>query len=236
VGALVLSFLAGALSLLSPCVLPLLPVVLAGALARHRLGPVALVAGLAVSATAFGFLFALLGAAVDRDVVRLVAAVLLIAFGVVMLSARLGGAFASATAAVSRGGSALLGRFTGRGLGGQVIVGALLGVVWTPCSGPTLGSAVTLAAQRESLSASAAVMAAYSAGAALPLLALAYGSRRALANGSDRLAAVARIGAPVVGGALLIAGALTLTGTDKVIEAQLVERLPEWLVELTTRF
>jgi hypothetical protein len=79
-------------------------------------------------------------------------------------------------------------------------------------------------------------MAAYSAGAALPLLALAYGSRRALANGSDRLAAVARVGAPVVGGALLIAGALTLTGTDKVIEAQLVERLPEWLVDLTTRF
>ena len=234
-GACVLSFAAGALSLLSPCVLPLLPVALAGALAQHRLGPVALVGGLAASATAFGFLFALLGTAIDRDLVRLVAAALLIGFGVVLLSSRLDSAFASATTAISNRGADLLARFTPRGLGGQLVVGALLGVLWTPCSGPTLGSAVTLAAQRESLAASAAVMAAYSAGAALPLLVLAYGSRRALA-GSDRLAVISRVGKPIMGGALLVMGLLTLTGTDKMVETQLVERLPDWLVDLTTRF
>jgi cytochrome c biogenesis protein CcdA len=233
--ACILSFAAGALSLLSPCVLPLLPVVLAGALARHRLGPVALVAGLAASATAFGFLFAVLGTAIDRDVMRLVAAALLIVFAVIMLSARLGEAFALATTAISKGAAALLERFTPRGPGGQIAVGALLGVLWTPCSGPTLGSAVTLAAQRESLAASMAVMAAYSAGATLPLLALAYGGRRAL-DSSNRLAALERVGRLLIGSALLVMGLLTLTGTDKAVETQLVERLPEWLIDLTTRF
>ena len=234
--ACVLSFAAGALSLLSPCVLPLLPVALAGALARHRLGPVALVGGLAVSATAFGFAFALLGTAIDRDVVRLVAAMILVALGAIMLSGRLDAAFARATTLIAEGGAALLAQSSPHGLGGQVAVGALLGVVWTPCSGPTLGSAVTLAAQRESLAASVAVMAAYSAGAALPLLLLAYGSRRALLSSADRLAAIARVGKPVIGGALVVMGLLTLTGVDKAVESSLVERLPDWLVDLTTRF
>ena len=215
--------------------LPLLPVALAGALARHRLGAVSLAGGLAVSATAFGFLFAFLGMAIDRDLVRLIAAALLIVFGGIMLSARLDLAFAQATTAISNRSAQLLAHFTPRGLGGQFVVGALLGVLWTPCSGPALGSAVTLAAQRESLGASIAVMAAYSLGAALPLLVLAYGSRRALL-GADRLAAISRVGKPAIGTALVVLGLLTLMGADKVVETRLVDHLPGWLAELTTRF
>ena len=100
-GACLLSFVAGALSLLSPCVLPLLPVALAGALDRHRLGPVALAGGLAISATGFGLAFAALGFALDREVVRLAAAGLLVVFGAVLLSARLDLAFARAMAPVA---------------------------------------------------------------------------------------------------------------------------------------
>jgi cytochrome c biogenesis protein CcdA len=235
VGAGLLGFAAGALSILSPCVLPLLPVALAGALARHRLGPLALAAGLAASATAFGLAFAVLGLALDRDLVRAVAAVLLVASGAVLLSTRLDLAFARATTPLVAGAAARFHARAPRGLGGELVVGALLGVLWTPCGGPALAGAVTLAARQESLPAAAGVMAAYSAGAALPLLALAYGSR-SLVIGRQGLARLARVGQPVVGVALLLTGLLALLGADKAIETAVLDRMPAWLVDLTTRF
>src|SRR5437660_9973490 len=72
-GACVLGFAAGALGTLSPCVLPLLPLVLAGAVERHRLGPLVLAAGLATAASVVCFAVALLGFALDRDLVRVIA-------------------------------------------------------------------------------------------------------------------------------------------------------------------
>lgn len=234
-GACLLGFAAGALSLLSPCVLPLLPVVLAGALARHRLGPVALACGLAISATGFGLAFAALGVALDRDAVRLLAAAMLVAFGTVLVSARMDFALARATAPIAGRAAALLSRFAPWGLAGHVAIGALLGVLWTPCGGPALGATISLAAQRESLPAAAAVMAAYSAGAALPLLVLAYGSRR-LFDQPQKLAAIARVGKPIMGAALVVLGMLTILGADRALETALVARMPTWLVDLATRF
>jgi cytochrome c biogenesis protein CcdA len=233
-GAVLLSFAAGALSLLSPCVLPLLPVALAGALDRHRLGAVALAGGLALSATGFGLSAALLGTALDRDAVRLVAAALLVVVGAVLLMPALEEIFARAARPIAGGAATLLQRLDGsRGLAAQVLAGALLGVLWIPCGGPTLASAIGLAAQRESLAAAAVVMAAYSAGAAVPLLAVAYGSRRTLCT-PPRLAAIARVGKPAMGMALVLMGALTLAGADKVLEGHLVDLMPAWLVDLTT--
>lgn len=234
-GAGLLGFAAGALSILSPCVLPLLPVVLAGALARHPLGPLALAAGLAASATAFGLAFALLGLALDRDLVRVIAAALLIVSGAVLLSTRLDLALARATAPLVAGAAARLGAGAPRGLSGELLVGGLLGVLWTPCGGPALAGAVTLAARQESLPAAAGVMTAYSLGAALPLLALAYGSRSFLL-GRRSLGRVARVGQPVVGIALVLTGLLALMGADKAIETAVLDRMPAWLVDLTTRF
>ena len=212
-GACVLGFAAGALSALSPCVLPLLPLVLAGAVERHRLGPLVLAAGLATAATVVGFAVALLGFALDRDLVRVIAGGLLVLVGLVLLIARLGPG----------------------GLAGQFVVGALLGALWTPCGGPTLGAAIGLAAQRRSLGAAAAVMAAYSLGAVAPVLLLAYGSRR-LAARPDRLALVTRLGKPAIGVALVVLGMLSVTGGDKVLEARVLDAMPAWLVDLTTRF
>jgi cytochrome c-type biogenesis protein len=165
-GACLLGFAAGALGTLSPCVLPLLPVVVAGAVERHRFGPVVLAAGLAVSATAVGFAVALLGFTLDRDLLRPVAGALLVVVGAMLLITRLDLAFARATTPIAGRAAALLNRLGPRGLPGQLLVGALLGALWTPCGGPTLGGAIGLAAQRRSLGAAAAVMAAYSVGAA----------------------------------------------------------------------
>ena len=163
------------------------------------------------------------------------AAGLLVVFGAVLLSARTDLAFARATAPIAARTTSLLSRLGRRGMAGQLLIGALLGALWTPCGGPTLGSSISLAAQRESLLAAAAVMAAYSLGAATPLLAFAYSSRHAL-DEPRRLAAVSRVGKPVIGFTLMVIGALTLMGADKTLEAVLVERMPPWLVDLTTRF
>jgi cytochrome c-type biogenesis protein len=233
-GACLLGFAAGALGTLSPCVLPLLPLVIAGAVERHRLGPLVLAGGLAASATVLGFAVALLGFTLDRDLVRVVAGTLLVVVGAVLLIARLDVALARATSPIAARAAALLARLGPRGLAGQLVVGALLGALWTPCGGPTLGGAIGLAAQRRSLAAAAAVMAAYSLGAVVPVLLLAYGSRRLVAR-PDRFARITRIAKPAVGVLLVMVGMLSITGGDKILESRLLDVMPAWLVDLTTR-
>jgi len=233
---LAFGFLAGSLSTLSPCVLPRLPVLLGGALQRHRLAPIALASGLALSFTAVGLALATLGFVLDIDggTVRGTAAVAMAAFGAVMLSGRLQAAFAGAASRL--GGAGILAGISGEGLGGQFLLGLLLGAVWSPCTGPTLGAAVGLAAQSGSVAQAAAVMAVFSLGAAAPLLALAYGSRATLAARKQRLAQTARWAKPVMGAALVGMAILILSGLDKVAEARLTAAMPSWLVDLTTRF
>jgi cytochrome c biogenesis protein CcdA len=235
VGAIVLSFGAGALSVLSPCVLPLLPVVIASALRQHRHGPIALGAGLVLSSAATGLAVASLGftLGIDRDVVRAIAAALMALTGAVLIAPPLQAAFAALASPVAARAGALAGRLP-PGLGGQFLLGALLGAIWTPCTGPTLAAAVTLAAGSEDLARAAAIMLVFGIGAAIPVLALAYGSRRLLASRTDRLAALTAVGKPIAGVLLLLVGALALTGADKIIETWMVDRMPGWLVDLTT--
>src|SRR5207244_241573 len=111
------------------------------------------------------------------------------------------------------------------GLLGQFLLGALLGIVWTPCTGPALVAAVSLAARSESLMRAASIMLAFSAGAAIPVLLLAYGSRRALVRLGDALAKAGTWGKPLLGGVLVAIGVLTWTGADKIIEAWMVDRM-----------
>jgi cytochrome c-type biogenesis protein len=85
-GSLGLAFLAGLLSVLSPCVLPLLPIVLGAAASEHRMGPAALAAGVVLSFVAIGLFIATVGFAIglDGDVFRTVGAILMIGVGVVL--------------------------------------------------------------------------------------------------------------------------------------------------------
>ncbi len=235
-GAVVVSFFAGMVSVLSPCVLPLLPLVVASALQRHRHGPLALATGLVLSASAMGVFFASLGFTIglDQDLGRRIAAGAMAMVGVVLLVPRLQEAFARAASPLASSAGALTTKLPS-GLGGQFLLGLLLGVVWTPCTGPTLAAAITLAAQSETIARAAAVMLVFSVGAVVPVLALAYGSRRALGEHSAALATVGHIGKPVMAGMLLLVGLLTFTRTDKTIEAWMVARMPDWLIDLTTR-
>lgn len=231
-----LSLAAGTLSTLSPCVLPLVPILLATALAAHRLGPYALATGLALSFTLVGLFAASLGAALglDSSLFRAVAAVLLATFGAVLLSARLQERFALAASGWSGAGLGLLARLSLHGLPGQFVLGLLLGLIWSPCVGPTLGAAATLASQGRSLAQVAALMALFGLGAGLPLAALGLVSRQAVTRVRGRLLAAGRLGKQALGGLMLTLGVLILSGADKRFEAWILQTAPEWLVRLTT--
>jgi cytochrome c-type biogenesis protein len=172
----------------------------------------------------------------DQDIFRAVAAVLLILIGGVLLMPQLQARFAVAAGPIGNWAQAHTGGFSARGLGGQFLVGLLLGAVWSPCVGPTLGAASVLAARAEDLPGVVLTMLAFGVGAVLPLLAIGMMSREALARWRGRLLAAGSGGKVLMGIVLIAVGALILAGLDKRIEAVLVEASPAWLTELTTRF
>jgi len=233
-----LGYVAGVLSTLSPCVLPLLPILLATATSQHRFGPLALTAGLTVSFALVGLFVATLGDAVglDADVLRQVAAALLVLFGVLLVSARAQRAFQALAARWSGAGDGLLARIRGRGWPGQFALGLVLGIVWTPCVGPTLGAASTLAAQGRELPQVALMMLLFGLGAGTPLIVIGGLSRDALARVRGRLLAAGARGQWWLGLLFIAIGVAIFTGGDRQIEAWAVEHSPDWLTRLTTRY
>jgi cytochrome c-type biogenesis protein len=233
-----LGLLAGALSTLSPCVLPLVPVLVAAAVNAHRWGAVALGLGLTLSFTIVGIFLATLGTSLglDPDTFRLVGAVILAVFGLILLVPRLQDLFARATGTLSNSGSQLLARITLGGLPGQFAVGALLGVVWSPCVGPTLGAASTLASQGKDLGQIALLMLIFGIGAALPLVLLGSLSRASMMRVRGRLLSAGKYGKQAFGLVLLALGVLIASGTDKSLEAWILDQTPNWLTALTTKY
>ena len=238
IGTLGLALLAGILSVLSPCVLPLLPIVLGTAQSEYRLGPVVLAAGLAVSFTLIGLFVATIGYSIglDTDVFRAISAVLLIAVGVVLLVPRLQAQFAVAAGPMGNWVDGRFGGFNATSLWGQFGVGLLLGAVWAPCVGPTLGAASVLAAKGEDLGQVGLTMLAFGIGAALPLMVLGFASREAMLRWRGRLAEAGKGGKMLLGVVLIAVGLLVASGADKKLEVFLVNASPDWLTNLTTSY
>lgn len=231
-----LSLAAGTLSTLSPCVLPLVPILVGSALMTHRFGPHALASGLALSFTLVGVFIVGLGAAIglDQELFRNIAALLLIGFGIVLVSPALQARFAVAASQLGGAGQALTGRISGDSLSGQFSLGMLLGVVWSPCVGPTLGATITLASQGQDLAHVALMMALFGLGAGIPLVLLGMLSRQAMTRFRDKLLGAGKTGKGLLGSVLLIMGILILTGADKELESLVLRISPDWLTELTT--
>jgi cytochrome c-type biogenesis protein len=235
---LALAALAGVLSSLSPCVLPILPIVLGAAAGEHRRGPLALAAGLAVSFVIIGMFIATIGFSVGLtgDVFRIAAAVLMVLIGVVLLVPQFSMRLAAAGGPAGNWVEQRFGGFSTAGLSGQFALGLLLGAVWSPCVGPTLGAASVLAAKGENLGQVALTMLVFGVGAGLPLALLGSLSREALMRWRNKMLSAGSRGKMIFGAILLVAGTLVLSGLDKKIESYLVDISPEWLTTLTTRF
>jgi cytochrome c-type biogenesis protein len=216
VGSVALAFVAGVLSILSPCVLPILPIALGAAASKHRGGPVALAAGLAVSFVLIGLFAATIGYSIglNADIFRYVAAIPMIVVGAVLLVPHLQARLALAGAPLANWSDRhFRGARTG-GLPGQTAVGLLLGAVWSPCIGPTLGAASILAAQGRDLVEVAAIMLSFGLGAALPLAVLGLLSREAVLRWRTQLIAGGAWAKTAFAVVLVFIGVLVLTNLD----------------------
>jgi cytochrome c biogenesis protein CcdA len=236
--SLSLAFLAGLLSILSPCVLPLVPIVLGTALSQHRLGPVALAAGLTISFVAIGLFVALFGFAIglDSGFFRAIGAAMLLIVGMLMVAPDLSTKLAAAAGPVGNWAEQQFGGFSTLGLWGQFGVGLLLGMVWSPCVGPTLGAASVLAAQGKDLGQVVGTMGMFGIGSALPLLLLGLLSRQQMLSWHRALGRTGLMLKTALGVLLLMLSGSILLGLDRMIEADLVTAAPQWLTDLTTRF
>ncbi len=238
VGSLGVSFVAGVLSTLSPCVLPILPLIIGGALSHSKRSLFALALGLALSYVVVGMFVATIGFSMglDADLFRIVASAMLIIIGVVLVSTALQHKFAHMTASVGNTGHSMIGRFTPKGVTGQFLLGLLLGAAWSPCVGPTLGAAVMLASQGKNLGHVAEVMALFGIGAALPLLILGFLSRELFVVWRGKMMHASHHGKKVLGIIAIVFGVIMISGLEKDIEAMLVDASPQWLTDLTTKY
>lgn len=232
------AFMAGVLTILSPCVLPLLPIIFGSAASQHRRGPLALAVGLAIGFTAIGLFIATIGfhIGLDAGLFRTLSALLLIMFGMVLTVPAAQRAFQWILAPVGNWASTRSGSVDPAGLWGQFGLGLLLGAVWSPCVGPTLGAAALLAAQGEQLHRVALTMALFGIGASLPLLLIGTVGRQLLGRMRSSLALAGRKGKLLLGIGMLGAGLLVISGLDKVLEQWMLDHGPAVLVELSTRF
>jgi cytochrome c-type biogenesis protein len=240
---LLLALAAGSLTTLNPCVLPLLPLVVAGAMAQHKLAPLAMGAGLALSYALLGLFVALVGESIglDADRLRWIGGVLLVAFGLVQLIPALNDRFVLllsplANKAHSSASDASLA--TKASLWAPFLTGALLGLAWSPCSGPLLGGALTLVADSGSTQGvwrGALILAFFGIGAATPLVGVAYLSKAKFLSFRDWMLKYSANIKKAVGLLMLLLGIAILTGYDKRLEGFLVNLMPDWLIAVTTK-
>lgn len=232
---LVLGFGAGLLTLINPCVLPVLPLVIGSALQGNRYGPLALAGGMALTFTALGVSVSALGPAfgIDEYVVTRVAAGMMVAFGTILLVPVLNRGFVAVTAGLAGQADETLHSLEGNGLRTQFLSGILLGAVWSPCIGPTLGGAMALASQGKDLWWTGAIMASFALGVSAIVVLLSYGTREIVGKRRHWLQAFARRTNWIMGGMLISVGLAILFGLHHAVEGMLLDVMPYWLQDLS---
>ena len=232
---LLFAYGAGLLTLINPCVVPVLPIVVASALQASRWGPAAMAAGLSLSfvvlglgVTAFGHLIGL-----DLDMIARAGAAIMVLFGLALLIPQGAALMQTATAGLSARADAGIDRTDRATLSGQFAGGLLLGVVWSPCIGPTLGGAIALASQGESLMRAGAIMVFFALGVSTLILGLACLTRGATNSWNATLRRASRGSRPVLGAAFVAVGLGLWFNLHHVIEAWAIQTLPPWLIDLS---
>src|SRR5437870_6323318 len=185
-----IGFLAGVITAVSPCVLPVLPIILAGGASGGARRPFAIIGGLVASFTLFTLAAASILSALGlpQDFLRNVAIALLFVLAATLLVPRLG--------LVLERPFAFLTRRRGGDLGGGFLLGASLGLVFVPCAGPVFAAVSGIANHHRVGAWTVVVTAAYALGAALPMLLVARGGQ-AVAGRFRAHAQPLRIGAAV---------------------------------------
>ena len=122
------------------------------------------------------------------------------------------------------------------GLSGQFVGGILLGAVWSPCIGPTLGGAIALASQGQSLVWAAAIMIAFALGVSTVIVGLGFGAREAIRGRANSLRGIAEKSKPIIGVLFIAVGLMIFFQIHHVIEGWAVAVLPDWFQDLSIVF
>ncbi|RJG40397.1 cytochrome c biogenesis CcdA family protein [Mesorhizobium sp. DCY119] len=227
-----LAFLAGVITVLSPCVLPLLPVIFATAAQEGKARPIGVLIGFVGSFTlatlALSFLVRSLGLSPDLN--RILAAAILVLLGLVLAIPPLQHGF-------ERFASGLLSRLPAGGvrndgLSGGLAVGVGLGLAWSPCVGPIMASVITLALNQQVNLGAVAVTLAFALGTAIPMASVIVGGRRLVTRlhwFQSNAVCIQR----VLGVILVLTGVAIFFGWDRAIQVQLLTWFPNWEQALT---
>lgn len=231
----VFAYLAGLLTLINPCVLPVLPIVLVSALNANRYGPVALAAGMSVSFVVLGVLVTAFGASVGitQDRMAQAGAVLMVIFGIVLIVPMFARRFEAATAGIAAGADNRMNDVGSNGLRGQFLGGLLLGAVWSPCIGPTLGGAIALASQGQNLGYVTLIMAFFALGVSTLILVLGMGAREAIRSRAQMLRKLAERSKTILGITFILVGLMLYFQWHHIIEAWALDVMPIWLQDLS---
>lgn len=224
-------FLAGAGTALSPCVLPVLPIVLSAGATGGRRRPLGIVVGLTVAFTfaTVALVYVLDALGLPDTLLRTLAIVVLLAFGVALLTPPLAARLEGRLSGVAARLGARPARTSGDGFGSGLLVGASLGLVYAPCAGPVLAGVITVSASQPFTAGRLAVALAYGVGSALVLYLLMLGGRRLTAPLAKRSGAL-----QMATGAVMALVALAMLGDyDLRFQSAIAKDLPAFLVTPT---
>ncbi|HZC14506.1 MAG TPA: cytochrome c biogenesis CcdA family protein, partial [Thermoleophilaceae bacterium] len=222
---MVFAFVAGAATALSPCVLPVLPVVLSAGLTGGRRRPFGIVTGLALS---FAFatvalVYVIDGFGLPDDLLRNIAIAVLLGFGITLLAPPVA---ARVEAWISKWFPRAYNARADGGFGSGLLVGASLGFVYAPCAGPILAGVITVSASQEFTAGRLAVALAYAGGSGLVLYLLLLGGRRLI----PRLSRHAGAFQTGVGGLMVAVAVLMFADYDTRFQTAIADDLPAVLV------
>lgn len=229
---LTFAFLAGIVTVLSPCILPVLPAILSSGTMKGRLRPLGIIIGLIISFTFFTLaLTAIVHATgLSANFLRYLAIGVLIAFGLIMIFPALSDWFSRVTSSVAGAGLEIQQKSSGSGFKGGLLFGFALGLLWTPCAGPILAAITTLVATQSINLNIILLTLAYSIGAAIPMFLIAYGGSKIIQS-SRFLSSHAEGIRRFFGVLMVFTGVAILLHWDMVLQQQITRAIPPILIE-----
>lgn len=173
------AFIGGIVTILSPCILPILPIVLSSSLSGGHKRPLGVITGFIVSFTFFTLFLSSLVQATGLGVntLRFIAVIVIFLFGLIMVVPQLQAMWERFASRLASHGPQQKNK---EGFSGGLLIGLSLGLIWAPCVGPILASVITLAATGNVTGTAVIVTLAYTLGTSLPMLGIIYGGRRLL--------------------------------------------------------
>lgn len=224
---LAFAFLAGIATVLSPCILPILPALLAGSSAKGKMRPFGIIVGLILSFTVFTlFLTALVHTTgVSPNFLRYLAIGMLFVFGLILIFPRLSDQFSKFSAPLANFGSNIQGKTQETGFFRGALFGSALGLLWTPCAGPILAAITALVATHSIDFFTIALTLAYAIGAGIPLFLIAFGGNRILQSSKVLSRHAERI-RQVFGGLTILTALAIAFHWDAAFQTKIADLLP----------